>query len=99
MDAERFDAMIKRFTVTRMTRLDAVRGLLAGAGLAVTGATVAAVEADAKGKGKGKSKAAHQHASAKKVGHKKGKGKGKQGQAHKDSVSCTPDGQSCNNPT
>src|SRR4051812_20230318 len=95
MDGEQFDDLIKRFTVTRVTRMDALRSLLAGAGIAVTGAAAAAVAADAKGKGKGKGKAAHQQASVKKAGHKKGKGKGK---AHKDSVSCTPDGQRCSGP-
>jgi hypothetical protein len=56
MDGERFDSLIKRFTVTRVTRLEAVRGLLAGAGLAVTGAAFASEIADAKSKHKGKKK-------------------------------------------
>jgi hypothetical protein len=56
MDGKQFDSLIKRFTVTRMTRLEAVRGLIAGAGLAVTGTVLASDVIDAKHKGKKKKK-------------------------------------------
>jgi len=57
MDGERFDSLIKRFTVTRVTRLEALRSLVGGAAVAVTGAAFASEVADAKkkrGKKKGK---------------------------------------------
>src|SRR4051812_3201726 len=87
MDGERLDDLIKRFSVTRITRLEALRGMVAGAGLALTAATLAAVEADAKDKGKGKGKG-------------KVKGKDKKGNAHAQHIgNCPPDGQYCSDPS
>ena len=63
MDGEKFDDLLKRLCATRLTRISALRGLVAGAAAALTGATLASDDADAKKRGKGKSR--------------KGKGKGK----------------------
>lgn len=61
MEPNTFDDIIKRACTTRLTRLDTLRGLAAGAFAAVSGATFANLDADAKkkkrkSKGKGKSK-------------------------------------------
>jgi len=52
MEPNKFDEIIKRATDTRLTRLEALRGLAAGAAAAVTGAAIASSDADAKNKGK-----------------------------------------------
>jgi hypothetical protein len=55
MDGHKFDDLIRRLTVTRLTRWDALRGLVAGAA-AVTGVARVADETAAKKRGKGKGK-------------------------------------------
>jgi hypothetical protein len=56
MDSEKFDDLIKRIGTARVSRLTALKGLLGGAAVALTGAAVATSDADAKNKKKGKSK-------------------------------------------
>lgn len=58
MDGEKFDALLRRVCTTRLTRFSALRGLVAGAAAALTGAALASQSADAKkgGKRKGKGK-------------------------------------------
>ena len=50
MDGEKFDALLKRICTTRLTRISALRGLVAGAAAALTGAAIASDETDAKKK-------------------------------------------------
>jgi hypothetical protein len=64
MDGEKFDDLIRQFCTTRLTRLSALRGLVAGAAAALTGATLASDDTDAKGKKRG---------NAQRGGGKKGK--------------------------
>ena len=52
MDGEKFDALLKRMCTTRLTRLDALRGLVAGAAAAVTGASLGSNETKAQKKKK-----------------------------------------------
>ena len=47
MDAERFDAMIKRLGTTRLTRMRALRGVAASAAAALIGAALVPAAADA----------------------------------------------------
>jgi hypothetical protein len=56
MDSEKFDDLIKRIGTARVSRLTALKGLVGGAAVALTGAAVATSDADAKNKKKGKSK-------------------------------------------
>src|SRR5215212_10187017 len=67
MDGEKFDELIRKLTTIRLTRLSALRGMVAGAAAAVTGASVLE-DAEAK-KAKKKAKA-----DAKGGNHKGGKG-------------------------
>src|SRR4051794_7156837 len=78
MDGDTFDDLVKRLTQARVTRLEALRGLVASAAVGLTGATRAA-DADAKKKGKkgrgnGKAKT------------RKGKGHGKDKRTGKDAA-------------
>ena len=68
MEGETFDDLVKRLTEARLTRLDALRGVLASAAVGLAGATLSAEETAAKKQGKGKGK--------KKRKHRKGKGQG-----------------------
>ena len=79
MDGETFDDLVKRLTATRLTRWDALRGLLASAAVGLTGATLAAA-VDARKK----SKAARKKA---KVGGK-GKAKDRKGKAQDKVIIC-----------
>ena len=54
MDGETFDNLVKRLTQARLTRLDALRGVLASAAVGLAGATLSAEETVAKKQGKGK---------------------------------------------
>jgi hypothetical protein len=71
MDGEKFDDLLKRFCTTRLTRLDALRGLVAGAAAALTGASIGSDDAEAKNKKKGAAK----QGGVKAQGKKKKKGK------------------------
>src|SRR5215208_6354303 len=74
MDGQKFDELVKQFCTTRLTRLSALRGLVAGAAAAVTGSALATDDADAKGK---KGRGAHSESKGKGRGaHSEGKGKG-----------------------
>ncbi len=81
MDGQQFDAHVQRLTQVRLTRLDALRGLIASAAAGLTGATLID-DTDAKRAGK-------------KGGKKKAKGKHKAKQAHNKVTHChkpgTPD--------
>ncbi len=85
MDGERFDDLIRRMSAIRLTRGSTLRGLVAGAAAALTGATLAADDTDAKNKHhkKGGHAAHNNHKNHGKSGHaahsegKKGKGKKK----------------------
>src|SRR5262245_24756579 len=88
MDGDTFDELVKRLTQARVTRLEALRGLLAGAAVGLTGATLAD-DADAKqkrkaagkkGRGNGKAKAHKGKA------HGKGKDHGKDKRTGKDAA-------------
>src|SRR3954454_4927478 len=82
MDGEKFDDLVKRLTAARLTRLDALRGLIASTVVGLTGATLAAPETEAKqhGKAAGKKGGAKKHGKAvgKNGGAKKAKAAGKQ---------------------
>ena len=52
MDGETFDDLVKRLTAARLTRLDALRGLIASAAVGLTGATLGIDETEAKKKAK-----------------------------------------------
>ncbi len=67
MDGEKFDDLIRKLATIRMTRMDALRGMVAGAAATVTGATSLDLE-DAEAKKK-----------AKAAGKKGGNGKGGRG--------------------
>jgi hypothetical protein len=54
MDAEKFDALIKGLSQTRLTRVSALRSFVAGLATAVTGLGLSAVDSEAKKKRKGK---------------------------------------------
>src|SRR5215203_2542736 len=57
MDGQKFDELIKQICTTRLTRLNALRGLVAGAAAAVTGSALVAHDAGAtKGRHSGKKK-------------------------------------------
>jgi hypothetical protein len=56
MDGERFDELIKRMGTARVTRMSALRSMLGGAAVALTGAVFAAEVVDAKKKKKGNGK-------------------------------------------
>jgi hypothetical protein len=58
MDGEKFDDLLKRLCTTRLTRISALRGLVAGAAAALTGAAIASDETDAKKKRGGAKKGA-----------------------------------------
>src|SRR6185312_5922830 len=81
VDEKQFDALVKRLTQNRLSRLDALRGMAASAltGLAAVG--LVRTETEAKPRHKGKSKA-HKHKTKQGQGHGKARGKdhGKQGQ-------------------
>src|SRR4051794_20202584 len=71
MDGENFDDLVKRITAARLTRLEALRGLIASAAVGLTGATLAdATEAKKQAKADGK-KGSRKHA------HGESKHKGK----------------------
>ncbi len=77
MDDQHFDDLVKRLTQARLSRFDAVRGLLASAVVGLTGATLAektAARKQAKGKHKRHGKGNPQR---KGTGKAQGKGKGK----------------------
>src|SRR5687768_3721735 len=83
MDGQKFDELVKQFCTTRLTRLSALRGLVAGVAATVTGSTLIADDADAK-KGRGGAKAENKKKGrgaqdegkgGKKGGAKKGRGK------------------------
>src|SRR4051812_42093587 len=86
MDGETFDALVKRLTAARLTRLDALRGFVASAAVGLTGGSLAADETEAKQakadgkktKGAGKKKAKGQHA------HREAKGKHQGKHAHRE---------------
>ena len=71
MDGQKFDELIKQFCTTRLTRLSALRGLVAGVAATVTGSALIADDAEARKKGRGGAKAQDK----KKGGGKKGGGK------------------------
>src|SRR3954469_14460146 len=80
MDGEKFDDLVKRLAAARLTRLDALRGLIASAAVGLTGATLADETAAKKhGKAAGKKGGAKKHgkAAGKKGGDKKAKAAGK----------------------
>jgi len=60
MDGKKFDSLIKQFCTTRLTRKNALRGLVAGVAAAVTGASFAAGDVDAKKKRRGRVSAAQE---------------------------------------
>jgi hypothetical protein len=68
VEGKTFDELIKRLTAARLSRLDALRGVLASAAVGLAGATLATEETAAKKGGKGKGR---------KGKGRKGKGKGK----------------------
>jgi hypothetical protein len=70
MDGEKFDDLIRKICTTRLTRVGALRGMVAGAAAALTGATLAFEETAGKGK-----KGAAKKGGAKNGGAKQGKGK------------------------
>ena len=75
MDGETFYDLVKRLTAVRLTRLDALRGLIASAAVGLTGATLATTETDAK---KDAKKGGNRKANAAGKNRKK-QGNGKQG--------------------
>src|SRR3954469_5245459 len=81
MDGEKFDDLVKRLTTARLTRLSALRGLIASRVVGLTRATLAADETEAKkhGKAAGKKHGAKKHgkAAGKKGDDKKAKAAGK----------------------
>ena len=79
MDGERFDELIKRLTVARLTRLEALRGLAGAAVVAGTGAAIVSDEAEAKGKKRGK----------RRNGNDRNKGKGRKAQAQQNTDKVT----------
>ena len=93
MDGEKFDDLLKRLCTTRLTRISALRGLVAGAAAALTGATLASDETDARKKGgKGRKKSSKGRAKAEsrvgaeakgRSGGKKDKSSGRRGQKGK----------------
>jgi hypothetical protein len=70
MDAEKFDDLIKRVGTARVNRLTALRGLLGGAAVALTGTAVASGDAEAKKK------------KAKNAGNKRKKGRKRNSQSY-----------------
>jgi hypothetical protein len=77
VDGKTFDDLIRRFCTTRLTRVSALRGLVAGVAASLTGASLAS-DIDAKNKKKGhkhSAKASSKHKGSNK--HKKKKGKQK----------------------
>jgi hypothetical protein len=83
MEGETFDDLVKRLTAARLSRLDALRGVLASAAVGLAGATRSPAETAAKKPGKGKGR--------------KGKSKGKKAGAQAKVTLChkpgTPDEQ------
>jgi hypothetical protein len=82
MEGETFDDLVKRLTATRLSRLDALRGLLASAAVGLTGATLAAADARKKSKAAGK-----KGGKKAKVGGK-GKAKDRKGKAQDKVIIC-----------
>ena len=73
MDAETFDTLVKRLTQTRLTRWDALRGLIVGAAVGLTGATPAdETGAKKKAKAAGKKRGKGQQTQARKNDRGKG---------------------------
>jgi hypothetical protein len=83
MDGEQFDDILRRFCTTRITRVDTLRGLVAGAAAALTGSALVSDDADAKKGGKGRGHKDKNHGRDDKgkaqAEGKKGKKKGKKG--------------------
>jgi hypothetical protein len=77
MDGKSFDDLIRRFCTTRLTRVSALRGFIAAATAAMTGASLADDETDAKKK-RGKN-----GRGVDREGKKGGKGKGGKGKNNK----------------
>ena len=87
MDGEQFDNILRRFCSTRITRVDTLRGLVAGAAAALTGSALVSDDADArkggKGKGRGHKDKNHERNDKGKAQAEKKKGKGKKGKGKK----------------
>jgi hypothetical protein len=95
MDGKQFDDLLREWSSTRLSRLSALRGLIAGAATAVTGASLGLAETDAKSKKKGKGKNHKKSKSHKKDKSRAGKQVAVSCPSNTKSVTYTGQGLTC----